>query len=313
MSDLVEYLTAKRTVDDRALNRRVWDRFAAELTATARATDRPLRIVEIGTGVGSMVARLAEWEALPGTVSYRAIDVDEACVTAASERVPDWLDAAGYEVEAAGRDGGPTDTHRFTATRAATDTRLEVSFERADARAITDEADAVIAAAFLDIVDVDRLLCALRDVLRDGGILYAPCTYDGATHFSPAHPSDDRIETLYHRHMDEIRELPGGSRAGRDVLERAPEHGYDVTAVGGGDWVVRPREDTLAAYPDAEGAFLDHLLETMDGALAEYPDETLDPAVRREWVDARREQRSRGALTLIAHHLDLLARVEPDA
>jgi len=306
VSDLVQYLTAKRTVDDRALNRRVWDRFAAELTATARATDRPLRIVEIGTGVGSMIARLAEWEALPGTVSYRAVDVEEACVTAARERVPDWLDAAGYDVES-------TDTRGFTATRAATDTRLEVSFEQADARTVTDEADTVIAAAFLDIVDVDRLLCALRDVLRDGGVLYAPCTYDGATHFSPAHPSDDRIETLYHRHMDDIRELPGGSRAGRDVLERAPEHGYDVTTVGGGDWVVRPRGDVLAAYPDAEGEFLDHLLATMDGALAEYPDEILDPAVRREWVDARREQRSRGALTLIAHHLDLLARVEPDA
>ena len=306
MSDLVEYLAAKRTVDDRALNRRVWERFSAELTATARATDRPLRIVEIGTGVGSMVARLADWEALPGTISYRAVDVEEACIAAASERVPDWLDAAGYDVES-------TDTRGFTATRTATDTRLEVSFERADARAISDEADAVIAAAFLDIVDIDRLLGALRDVLRDGGVLYAPCTYDGATHFSPAHPSDDRIETLYHRHMDEIRDLPGGSRAGRDVLERAPEHGYDVTAAGGGDWVVRPRDDALAAYPDAEGAFLDHLLETMDGALAEYADEVLDPAVQAEWVDTRRDQRSQGRLTLIAHHLDLLARVEPEA
>ena len=304
VSDFLEYLAAKRTVDDRALNRRVWDRFVSELNATTQAVDRPLRIVEVGTGIGSMIGRLADWEALSGTVSYRAVDLNESCIAAARERVPDWLTAAGYDVESAG-------ACEITATHAATDTRLKVSFEQADARAITDEADAVIAAAFLDIVEVARLLDAFRDVIRDGGFLYAPCTYDGATHFSPAHPRDDRIETLYHRHMDEIRDLPGGSRAGRTVLERAPEHGYEVVAVGGGDWVVRPKGDALGGYPNEEGAFLDHLLTTIDGALAEYPNEVLDPAIREEWTDVRRDQRAAGTLTLIAHHLDLLARVEP--
>jgi len=298
VSDFVEYLTAKRSVDDRALNRRVWDEFVSGLTDRATATDRPLRIVEVGAGVGSMVARLADWERLPGTVSYRAVDVSDECVTAARERVPEWLSAAGYATT--------VDDGVVTAELPDGDMRFEISFETADAREIVDDADAVIAAAFLDIVDPDRLLASLRDVLRPDGSLYAPCTFDGATHFSPAHPDDGRIESLYHRHMDEIRERPGSSRAARDVLERAPTHGYDVTAVGGGDWVVRPRGGT---YPNGEDAFLDHLLATIDGALADYPADTLDPSVPEAWVSTRRAQLADGEFGLVAHHLDLLARL----
>lgn len=303
MSDLAAYLAAKRSVDDRALNRRVWDRFVSGLCDRARGADRPLRIVEIGAGIGSMVARLADWERLPGTVSYRAVDVDPSCVTTGRERVPEWLSSAGYTttVDADGR---------VTADRSDGDTRFEITFETADARAITDEADAVIAAAFLDIVEPDRLLVSLRDVLRGDGLLYAPCTFDGATHFSPAHPDDGLIERLYHRHMDEVRELPGGSRAARNVIERAPEHGYDVTAAGGCDWVVRPRNGT---YPEDEEAFLEHLIATIDGALADYPPADLDPSIRDGWVSARRAHLADGTFGIVAHHLDVLARLRQEA
>lgn len=295
---MVEYLTAKRGIDDRALNRRVWDRFVESLTETARAIDRPLRIVEVGTGVGSMIARLAEWETLPGTVSYRAVDLNAACIDAARDRVPEWLAAAGYETEVSG-DGDVIAEHSTA------ETRFEISFETADARRIVDDADAVVAAAFLDIVDPDRILRSVREIVADGGLIYAPCTFDGATHFSPADPNDDRIEQLYHRHMDEIRERPGSSRAGRAILDRAPAHGYVVEAVGGGDWVIHPRD---GGYSGSERVFLEHLLETIDGALADYPAADLDPSVRRAWVEARTDQCARGELTMIAHHLDLLVR-----
>ena len=335
MTDFVEYLTAKRTVDDRALDRRVWDRFVSHLVDRERASTEPVRVVEVGAGVGSMLARLAAWEALPGRVSYRLVDVDEAAISAARERLPEWLADAGYDTAwlddgrlAASRDanadGEATGTAQETTKDARTD--LTVSFEVADAAALagtergaesnsgtdwetTGDADAVVAAAFLDVVDLDRMLPALRDLLRPDGVLYAPCTFDGATHFSPQHEHDARIERLYHRHMDEVRERPGGSRAGRDVLERAPNHGFAVEAVDGCDWVVRPRDGT---YPHAEATFLDHLLATIDGALADYPTATLDPAVREAWVETRRRQLDRGELTLVAHHLDLLARADVD-
>ena len=299
---MVAYLTAKRSVDDRALNRRVWDQFIESLTETAHETERPLRIVEVGAGVGSMIARLAEWETLPGTVSYRAVDLNEACVAAARDRVPNWLSAAGYETTT-------TDESEVTAVHPTAETRFEISFEVADARRIVDDADAVVAAAFLDIVDPDRILASLREVVADGGVLYAPCTFDGATHFSPAEPGDNRIERLYHRHMDEIRERPGSSRAGRIILDHAPAHGYHIVGVGGGDWVVHPRN---GEYPESERAFLEHILKTIDGALTDYPAADLDPSVRRAWIEARTEQCAQRELTLISHHLDLLVRAEAD-
>ncbi len=295
MTTNVDYLTAKRTIDDRALDRRVWDRFVAALPDG----DDPVRIVEIGTGVGSMIARLAAWESLPSSVSYRAVDLDPACVRAARERLPRWLEAAGYDV--ACRSG------RLVATRADGNdvTQLDVTLETADGFALEDDADAVIAAAVLDLVGLESALRSVRGLLRDGGVLYAPITFDGTTAFGPAHPLDGRIERLYHRHMDEVRDQPGSSRAGRDLLETLPESGFDVVAAGGSDWLVRPRDGD---YPDDEATVVAHVLETIEGALADYPPSVLAPDVHDRWLETRRRQLERGDLVFLAHHLDVLAR-----
>ena len=297
MTTKVDYLTAKRTIDDRALDRRVWDRFVAALPDGDR--DDPVRIVEVGAGVGSMIARLAAWESLPPNVSYRAVDLDSACVTAARERLPHWLEDAGYDVE--------RHTERLVATQVDgnDETQLEVTLEVADGFALDDDADAVIAAAVFDLVDLESALARVRGLLRDGGVLYAPITFDGGTGFAPAHPLDGRIERHYHRHMDEIRDQPGSSRAGRELLEVVPESGFDVVAAGGSDWLVRPRN---GGYPADEATVVAHVLETIEGALADYPPSVLEPDVCDRWLETRRTQLDRGDLVFVAHHLDVLAR-----
>ena len=63
------YLAAKRTVDDRALNRPV----LAELRRLL--PPGPPRVLEIGAGLGTMVARLLEWQVLTGG-EYALLDVD---------------------------------------------------------------------------------------------------------------------------------------------------------------------------------------------------------------------------------------------
>ena len=66
MNEFAHYLAAKRTVDDRALNRRVLDRLRNELP------DRPA-IADIGAGIGTGLERLEAW----GVVSdpgYTAVD-----------------------------------------------------------------------------------------------------------------------------------------------------------------------------------------------------------------------------------------------
>ena len=309
-----EYLAAKRSVDERALNRRVRDRFLSELADRHRGTDRgtvddPVRIVEVGAGIGAMVHRLAQWGSLPSSVTYRGVDVDERCIAAARDRVPAWLAAEGYDVDrrdgtvVARADGGPNRDER----------RLAVSFEVADAFSIVDDADAVIAAAFLDLVDLERALGHLRDLLRDGGLLYAPITFDGGTTFGPAHPLDDRIERLYHHHMDEIREQPGSSTAGRELLESTSRAGaddasdaaFEVLAAGSADWVIRPRN---GGYPADERTVLAFVLETIADALVDYPPGTLEPAALEQWLETRRSQLADDRLGLVVHHLDVVAR-----
>ena len=298
-----EFLEAKRTIEDRALNRRVFDRFADALADRAAASDRPVRVVEIGAGTGSMIARLADWGALPPRVDYRAIDLDTTVVDLARRRLPERLSAAGYRVDQ--RSEG------LVARRSkdGVDRRIEITLEVGDGFAIDAEADVVIAAAVLDLVDLQSAVEDLTDLLADGGLLYAPVTFNGHTSFVPREPADDRIERLYHRHMDEVRDQPGSSRAGQQLLRTLPAAGYTVLEAGGTDWTVRPVD---GEYPAAESTALEHLLSTIVGALADYPADVIDPETRCEWVERRRKQVAHGDLTLVAHHLDVLARLAPE-
>ncbi len=58
MNDFARYLAAKRSVDDRALNGRVWRRLENELKSTATES---LRILDAGAGIGTGAERIAEW------------------------------------------------------------------------------------------------------------------------------------------------------------------------------------------------------------------------------------------------------------
>ena len=49
------YLLSKQSVDDRALNRTVLDSLKATLP------DQPIRIIEVGAGIGTMLVRLVRW------------------------------------------------------------------------------------------------------------------------------------------------------------------------------------------------------------------------------------------------------------
>lgn len=348
---LQSYLDAKRTVDDRALNRRVVSRFADELWRRwERGGDDPVRIVEFGAGIGAMVARLVTWGLLPPRVTYRAIEIDGASVAYAESNLPQWLESSGFDVERtadgfhvrsspdrsldASRDGhrhsprtetgsettsatgnetanrteGGTETETVSRTETGTEYRLEITVETADAFAIEDEADAVIAAAFLDVVDLDSALDHLPSVLAADGLLYAPVTFDGETAFQPPTSNDELVTDLYHRHMDELRDRPGSARTGRALLTALPEAGFDVLAAGGADWIVR---STDGAYPHDERAFLRNLVETVDGALTDYPADELDPDVRREWTSRRLNQLDRRDLVLVAHHVDVLGTLDP--
>ncbi|SDM21738.1 hypothetical protein SAMN04487949_1309 [Halogranum gelatinilyticum] len=307
------YLTAKRTVDDRALHRPTLDCLTDGLhgdgPAALDVADRPLRVLEVAAGVGTGLQRLLAWDVLPPRVDYTLLDSDESNVTAARERVAEWARGEGYDVERSDD----------SLALARDDERVTVSFVVADALAYADSlgtpVDLLVGQAFVDLVDLDSGLPALFDLVADGGLAYFPITFDGVTGFAPPAgatdvPSDfeERLLDVYHATMD-ASGRPGSSTTGRALLTAVGDAGGDVVAAGGSDWLVHP------PYPADEAYFLHHLIDTVAGAVADdggldADDDGLDADALTAWTAARHDAVARGELTFFAHNLDVLARVE---
>ena len=194
------YLTAKKTVDDRALNRVVWAEMARRLPPAPT-------VVEIACGVGTMYTRLHEWGLLTGAGGYLGIDSDpENIRTAAGEEYPGMPAFRCADL--------------FDVTPVPT-------------------ADLLVAAAFLDLVPLDVALPHLAGFIKPGGLAYFPINFDGLSLFSPADPNDEVVLEAYHRSMDERAE-GGDSRTGRSLFEALPAAGFEVLSAGSSDWVVHP-------------------------------------------------------------------------
>ncbi len=52
------YLSSKKSVDDRSLNRSVWNSLNAAFSAYS--SERP-KVLELGSGIGTMVERVIDW------------------------------------------------------------------------------------------------------------------------------------------------------------------------------------------------------------------------------------------------------------
>jgi hypothetical protein len=169
--------------------------------------------------------------------------------------------------------------------------------------------DLLMAQALLDLVHVPTTLPALLSLLRPGGLLYCPITFDGGTVFQPEIDPDldTAIEACYHQTMDRrlIAGKPSGdSRTGRHLFSHFQDAGAEVLAAGSSDWVVFAGPNGYAAD---EAYFLHFIIHTMDSALTGHPD--LDAGRFTAWIAQRHAQVEQGTLVYIAHQLDLLGRV----
>ena len=321
----VRYLAAKRTVDDRALHRPTFDRLVEALEARAAARgDDPVRILEVGCGLGTMLSRLREWDALPSHVEYVGVDIEERTVAAAADRLADRGferigerrfrrrdDAAGEELD--------VELHAADAFEWASERRAAGATAPADGSASTppddDEGpvfDLVIGMAFLDVVAFDRVVETLFPLLEGGGLGYFPITFDGESVFEPTIDAerDRAIVAAFHAAMD-APDRPGGSRTGRRLVSALPAAGAERLAVGGSDWVVAGDADG-GEYHAAEADFLRHIVDTVERAITtETPAEkraSLTDADVESWATQRHEQIDGGDLIYVAHNLDHLVR-----
>jgi hypothetical protein len=292
-------LRAKRTVDDRALNRPVWERFKNELHGMAAGS--PPRILEIGGGTGAMFQRMLAWEALAAG-QYTLLDASGDNIAAARRDLPEWGRQQGLLVTEA---GPPLS---FSGARGSLDLTLVTGdlfdFMRANQQPAWD---VIVAHAFLDLVDIPRTLLLLRGLAKPGSLFYLTINFDGLTAFEPElDPAlDERIVTLYHQTMDQrlTDGLPSGtSRSGRRMFSWLPQAGFDILAAGSSDWAVYPQR---GEYPHDEAYFLYFILHFFEDSLNQHPE--LDAQAFAAWLAQRRAQVANGELVYLAHQFDFLA------
>ena len=296
---LTHYLGVKKSIDDRALNPRVW----AELVHAISAVPRP-RVLEVGCGIGTMLERMIERELL-SSADYLGVDLSEENIMEAPGRLASWAEASGYTATA--EPGGVRITGRG-ASIAAEFAKVDV-FDFLEIPGGKSTWDLLVAHAFLDLVHIPSALQQMLPALKPGGLFYFSLVFDGLTVLEPEldRSLDSQIMALYHRTMDQRtrRGLPSGdSRSGRHLFQHLRDAGAELIEAGGSDWVVFPRGGT---YSQAEIQFLDWILRFIESSLAGHPE--LEANFFEDWIEQRREQLVRTELVYIAHQLDFLGRL----
>ena len=284
------YLLSKQSVDDRALNRVVLDALRANLPA------EPVRIIEVGAGIGTMLARLVRWE-IVRKAEYVLVDEMPENADFARAWIPQWATEAGLGVE-----GSEQDSLRvFDHAR-----EVRIRFERADVFDFIQRknapADLLIAHAFLDLLPMPESLPKLFSLTKS--LAWLTVNFDGVTTLEPTLDAalDAQVERLYHETMD-TRPTGGDSRAGRHLFGHLRGAGAEALAAGASDWVAHAVE---GAYPADEKYFLHFILHFFEQSLMGHP--ALDAAAFANWLSVRRAQIERGELVYIAHQMDFLVK-----
>ncbi|GIV66004.1 MAG: class I SAM-dependent methyltransferase [Chloroflexota bacterium] len=297
----VRYLSAKKSVDDRSLNRRVWASLENEIRHHSGNTS--LRILELGMGIGTMFQRMLEW-GLIEEAEYIGIDAEKENIETARDTIPLWVKEQGWNAQAF--DLEPYQNRLFHG--------VTYAFLRADLYDFLQQTrwqdyfDLVIANAVLDLVDLKLALPLIRNCLKQNGLGYFTINFDGLTAFEPIiHAElDEQIIHLYHQSMDERcinGKNSGESRTGRRLFSALGQAGFEILQAGSSDWAVFPRG---GHYSADEGYFLHFILHFFEETIPKYPQ--IDPNDFQHWLKIRRSQVDQGKLIFLAHQWDFLVR-----
>ncbi|TDR89025.1 class I SAM-dependent methyltransferase [Enterovirga rhinocerotis] len=277
-----EWLALREPADHAARDRGL-------MTALGRALarqDRPLRVVDLGSGTGSNLRALAPW--LPERQLWSLVDHDERLLDAARERLRDWADEASAE----------GDTLRLVK-----DGRdIAVSFRCLDLAAGFEAAlepapDLVTAAALFDLLSPAAIAEFAASVAARRAVFHTALTYDGCEEWRPPHPADASVAAAFHAHQEGEKGFgaAAGPRAAEALAEAFRSGGYRVES---------------AATPWRLGADDASLIRRLVGDKARAVAET--GRLGEAEVEAWRSARSRPGVTALIGHVDTLA-LPPDA
>jgi len=298
------YLSAKRSVDDRSINAHVWKTLVK--TIDEAKFPSPLQVLEVGSGIGTMVERGIEWGLLQ-QVEYTALDSEPENFTETKKRLNYWCEKNNFKLQ---------NGHGDTLTILGKDKWISVHLVTVDLldfiRHIDGKRnwDLIIAHAFLDLVDLPARLPEILNLLKPGGLFYFAINFDGLTHFEPVIDDglDQLIMVMYHKtmenHMIDGRSF-GDSQCGRHLFSHLNAAGAIILAAGASDWVVFPHS---GGYPADEAYFLHFIIHTIEQALIDY--QFIDNEMFSNWIAERHLQVDRQELVYIAHQLDFIGRLK---
>jgi len=283
------YLLSKQSVDDRALNKDVLKALKASLP------QQPIRVIEVGAGIGTMLRRLLRWDVIQ-YAEYVLVDEMAENIETASAWIPQFASEAGLGVERVEQN----QLRVFDQTR-----DIQIHLERADVfdfiQKNQEPADVLIAHAFLDLLPMPESLPKLFSLTKD--LAWLTVNFDGVTSLEPTIDSalDEQIERLYHKTMD-TRLTGGDSQSGRHLFGHLRSVGAEILAAGASDWVVHA---VNGKYMGDEEYFLHFILHFFEESLTGHP--KLEAQGFSNWIAKRRMQIEHGELVYIAHQMDFLA------
>ena len=284
------YLLSKQSVDDRALNKDVLNTLKANLPS------QPIRIIEVGAGIGTMLRRVIQWDVLR-QAEYVLVDEMAENIEYASEWIPQWATEAGLKAERIGQ-------NKLMLFDEGHDVRIQL--EQADVfdfiQKNQEPADLLIAHAFLDLLPMPESLTKLLSLTKK--LAWLTINFDGMTTFKPSIDAalDEQIERLYHKTMD-TRPTGGDSQSGRHLFGHLRSVGAEILAAGASDWVIHAMNGN---YPEEEAYFLYFILHFFEESLVGHPE--LEAEAFTHWLQERRAQIERGELVYIAHQIDFLVK-----
>ncbi len=283
----IRYLEAKRSVDDRAINRVVLE------SLRDRLQTGPIRILEIGGGTGSMVRRLSKW-GLAQEAHYTLVDQDANAIEGLPGLLKDWALAEPASTK--------LQIMENSLELSSPECNLDLHVEHAEIGEFLlgdmGDYDLVIANAVLDLVDVPALLPKLWAKCRPGALFWFTINFDGESVFLPTMADDDLIFEAYHASMDR---RSGSRYTGRSLFKALKGSGATIIESGSSDWVVHGDE---SGYRDDEEYFLRHIVHTIDQELA--GNVQMEASLFANWVQARHQHVQRGELVYLAHQLDFV-------
>ncbi|MGY8814127.1 MAG: SAM-dependent methyltransferase [Gammaproteobacteria bacterium] len=251
---------------------------------------RPLNIIEIGAGIGTMIERFLDEDIL-ANCHYTAIEMEPPFREVAFNRLKNWAMLNNFSYD---------EINKEKIVLTANGINLELNWVIADVLNYHEIAkknthDLLIGHAIIDLLPVPQCIPTLLDYLKPGGAFYFSLNFSGTTQFQPNHPYDKKISAAYHQDMDNrfsgLKWQP--SQTGAVLGNWLTTQGHTIIEQGSSDWKL-PLSDLA---PDLNSLFINNILDTIENALKNLSG--LD-----EWLVTRRLQLEAGELRLLVTNQD---------